>query len=257
MSVKIATWNVNSVRARLTHLLSWLADSKPDIVLLQEVKVTTEQFPYEPIEELGYNIQVHGQKSYNGVAILSKFPIEDLIANLPNRSEDTQSRYIEAFTGGYKVASVYVPNGQSVGSEKFAYKLEFMESLKQHLATLVHLDEPVFIGGDYNIIFDDRDVYDPEEWREQIMCSAVEKQALKSLQFLGYCDVIRLLHPTQQLYSWWDYRQSAFAKNQGIRIDHILASPLGMDKVHKAGIDEQMRAQSTPSDHAPVWITVG
>jgi exodeoxyribonuclease-3 len=256
MVVKIATWNVNSVRARLTHLLGWLGCSKPDIVLLQEVKVTTEQFPYEPIEELGYNIKVHGQKSYNGVAILSKFPIEDVVAGLPNRPEDPQARYIEAFTGGVRVASIYVPNGQSVGSEKFAYKLQFMGSLKEHLATLVHLDEPVFIGGDYNITFDDMDVYDPQEWQGQVLCSFEERQSLKALQFLGYCDIIRILHPTPQLFTWWDYRQGSFAKNQGLRIDHILASPLGMDKVHKAGVEEDVRAQSTPSDHAPVWVTV-
>ena len=256
MVLKIATWNVNSIRARLTHLLGWLSESTPDIVLLQEVKVISEQFPYEPIEELGYNIKVHSQKSYNGVAILSKFPIEDVGLGLPNRPEDPQARYIEGFTGGVRVASVYVPNGQSVGSEKFAYKLDFMETLKEHLATLVHLDEPVFVGGDYNITFDDKDVYDPEAWKGEILCSAQERLSLKALQFLGYCDVMRLLHPAQQLFTWWDYRQGAYAKNQGLRIDHILASPLGMDKVLEAGVEESIRAQTSPSDHAPVWLTV-
>jgi exodeoxyribonuclease-3 len=251
--MKIVTWNVNSIRARLPNIIEWLEDNKPDVVLLQEIKCQEEAFPKESFEELGYNITIHGQKTFNGVAILSKFPIEDVIKGLPTFPEDDQARYIEGLTGNVRVASVYVPNGQSVGSEKFHYKLAFLNCLKNHLKTILSYEEKVIIGGDYNIAPEDQDIHDPEVWHEEILCSTSERKGFRSLLNLGYTDAIRIHHEGPGPFSWWDYRSGAWAKNDGLRIDHLLLSPQAVDALEITGIDRAPRGKEKASDHAPVW----
>lgn len=249
-SLRIATWNVNSVRPRLEQLLAWLSLTKPDIVLLQETKVVDELFPREPIEDLGYNLTVHGQKTYNGVAILSKFSIEDVQRGLPN-FDDPQARYLEAFTGGLRVASVYVPNGQAPGTEKFSYKLAFMQELTQHIRDQNNHQEIMVVGGDYNITVDDDDVYDPVAWHEQILCSSEERRTLRTLLNAGLHDALAIADARS--FTWWDYRQGAFPKDHGLRIDHLLISAPAVDCLEAAGVDRDVRANQQPSDHAPVW----
>ncbi len=248
----IATWNINSIRMRLPLLLSWLKETAPDIVLLQETKTTDDQFPREAIEDLQYNIAMSGQKSYNGVAILSKFPLEDVARGIPG-FEDDQARYLEAVTGGVRVASVYVPNGMAVGSEKYAYKLDFLKYLYAHTQTLLTYDEAFLLGGDFNIAPTDQDVYDPQEWHEQILCSTPERARLRSLVYLGLTDALRALHAEEKdLYTWWDYRGGAWQNNYGLRIDHLLLSPQMADRLKEAYVDKKIRGVEKSSDHAPV-----
>lgn len=257
--MKIATWNVNSIRVRLPHLLSWLKESQPTVVLLQEIKTQSKDFPYESLEDLGYNVFVFGQKTYNGVAILSKFPLEDKRYGLPIPGwEDTEARYIEAFTAGFRVASVYVPNGQALGSSKYDYKMRFIETLKDHLSHLLTYKEALVVGGDYNIAPRDEDVHDPKRWEEEIMCSFAERTAFQGILDLGLTDAIRLTYPyheanSAETYTWWDYRGGSWPKNQGLRIDHLLLSPLATTQFQEAGIDRSLRHLEKPSDHAPVW----
>lgn len=255
--LKIATWNVNSVRTRLPHLMFWLKESAPDIVLLQETKATNDQFPQEEIESLHYNISLHGQKSYNGVAILSKFPLEDVTRGLPG-FEDEQARYIEAVVQGMRVASVYVPNGMAVGSEKHLYKLAFLDQLYQQVQTLLTYDEKLVLGGDFNIAPWDQDVYDPQEWYERILCSTPEREKFRALLYLGLTDGLRAAHPTQKgLYTWWDYRAGAWQNNFGLRIDHLLLSPQAADHLKDASVEKDIRALDKASDHAPVTVVMG
>ena len=255
--VTLATWNVNSIRARLPLILSWLKEKDVDTVLLQETKTTDETFPWEPIEDLGYNIAHLGQKTYNGVALLSKHPIEDVQRGVPG-FEDDQARYIEAVTHNIRVASVYVPNGMAVGSEKYAYKLDFLNHLYTHIKTLLTYDEAFVMGGDFNIAPADNDVYDPQEWHERILCSTPEREALRSLLYLGLTDGLRALHPHNgDLYTWWDYRRGAWQNDHGLRIDHFLLSPQAADRLKKASVDKDARGLEKASDHAPVMCEVG
>lgn len=256
----LATWNVNSLRTRLEHLRKWVGERNPDIILLQELKCQEAHFPREEIEDLGYNVALLGQKSYNGVAILSKNPLEDIVYGLPTFPEDEQARYIEAFVEGVRVASVYVPNGQEVGSEKFAYKMAFLKALTQHGQNLLGQDEPLVIAGDYNIAPFVSDGHTPERFKEErILCSLQEREALRSLYNTGFVDGFRLKYPAilkdnQQLFSWWDYRSTSYQNNKGYRIDHLLLSPEAADLIQDAGIDHSIREDQRPSDHAPVWI---
>ncbi len=253
----IATWNINSVRTRLPLLLSWLRERALDVVLLQETKVINEQFPGEEIEDLGYNIAVYGQKSYNGVAILSKFPIEDVTQGIPG-FDDSQARYIEAVVKGVRVASVYVPNGMAVGSDKYAYKLDFLRHLYAHTQTLLTYDEALIFGGDFNIAPADLDVYDPQEWHEQILCSTPEREALRSILYLGLTDALRAFHPQEkELYTWWDYRGGAWQNNYGLRIDHFLLSPQAADCLMDVSVDKKVRDVEKASDHAPILCKLG
>lgn len=248
----IATWNTNSIRMRLPLLLEWLKESAPDIVLLQETKVMDDQFPKEEIEELHYNIATYGQKTFNGVAILSKLPLEDVTIGIPGY-EDDQARYIEAVVKGIRVASVYVPNGMEVGSDKYAYKLDFLSHLYTHLQTLLTYDEALVLGGDFNIAPLDQDIYDPQEWHEKILCSTPEREKFRALLYLGLTDALRTLHPQEaELYTWWDYRGASWQNNFGLRIDHLLLSPQAADHLEAASVEKKYRDVEKASDHAPV-----
>lgn len=257
MNVSIATWNVNSIRSRLQHLLSWLSSDKPDIVLLQELKCTDEVFPYMEIEELGYNIAVFGEKTYNGVAILSKFPLDDIKRGLDGDDSDTHSRYIEGLIntpkGVIRVASVYVPNGNEVGSDKFAYKLRFLDRLHTHVKTLLTYEEMLVMGGDYNIAPDDRDVFNPKTWEGSVLTHDEVRSRLRKILNLGIYDACRLKFPDgKTAYSWWDYRGNALEQDNGLRIDHLLLSPQAADKLSNYYVKKDLRHLEKASDHAPV-----
>lgn len=254
--MKIVTWNVNSIRARVSVVIEWLNHTQPEIVLLQETKCLNEMFPRQEFEDLGYNIALHGQKTYNGVAILSKSPIEDVTCGLPSLAEDPQARYIEAVVGKVRVASVYVPNGQEIGSSSYTYKLNFLQKLKDHLEQLLTYNEVCVVGGDYNIAPTDQDVHNPQLWADKILCSNLERKAFHSLCHLGYQDAIRLYHNDIGPFSWWDYRAQAFTKNNGLRIDHLLLSPAAVDYSQDCNVDINPRSLEKTSDHAPVWCTL-
>jgi exodeoxyribonuclease III len=250
----VATWNVNSVKARLAHLLRWLKEARPDIVLLQEIKVQTEDFPELEIGDLGYNVAVVGQKSYNGVAVLAKRPIEVEHRALPHKSEDDdQARYLEAVVGGLRVASIYLPNGNPVDSDKFPYKLRWMARLRRHAAGLLKLDEPFVLGGDYNVAPRDEDVYDPAAWRDDALCRKEARAEYRALVNLGLWDAFRALHPEPQRYTFWDYQAGRWPRDEGLRIDHLLLSPRAADRLEDCDIERGPRGWDRASDHAPVW----
>ncbi len=255
--ISIVTWNVNSVRPRLQHLLNFLREQKPDVVLLQETKVENDKFPTMEIEELGYNIALNGQKTYNGVAILSRFVLEDVQNNLPNFA-DEQARYIEAVVclknSALRVASVYVPNGQDLASDKFQYKMEFLDKLRAHANNLLELDEILVLGGDYNVAPEAGDVFDPQGLAGNICFHPREREKLRSILYLGLYDAWRAKHPHQHAYSWWDYRGNSFAQDKGLRIDHLLLSAKALDVMHDCEIIRTERERDTPSDHAPVTV---
>ncbi|AIL13397.1 exodeoxyribonuclease III [Candidatus Paracaedimonas acanthamoebae] len=257
--MKIVTWNVNSIKARLPIVINWLRENAPDIVLLQEIKCENSAFPSEFFEDLGYNIALHGQKTYHGVAILSKLPIEDVVRGLPD-FEDTQSRYIEALVGSMRVSSIYVPNGQEVGSDKFHYKLSFYKKLKAHMKKSLEAKEIAIWGGDYNVAPFLADGPNEEAFKgERILTSQKEREAFRELLWLGITDAIRVQYSEeslqgQHLFSWWDYRANSWAQNKGFRIDHLLLSPQAADRLESAGINSEVRALEKASDHAPVWI---
>lgn len=257
--VTIATWNVNSVKARLEHLVGYLRSQQaPDILLLQEIKCMEEAFPFMEVEDTGYNVVASGQKTYNGIAILSKYPLDDVVKVLPGDGEDTQARYIEAVvsinSGAVRVASVYVPNGKSPDSENFTYKKRFLDRLKDHARTLLTYQEPLVIGGDYNISPEPAlDIYDPKGLEGTICCHKDERQKFRSLIGLGLTDAYRALHPDSQQFSWWDYRGGSWQHNKGLRIDHLLLSPEATDQLTKCDVDTRLRSLEKPSDHTPVW----
>ena len=255
--MKIATWNVNSIKVRLDAALAWLKEAKPDVVALQEIKCLDENFPVEPFEALGYNCAVHGQKTYNGVAILSKYPLEDVTPRLPGGNGDDHSRYLEAVvTGGkgiLRIASIYAPNGNPIDTEKFPYKLAWLERLHVHAKGLLANEEPVALIGDYNIIPEDKDCYDPKAWMNDALFQPQSKAALRRIENLGYTDAFRARNQAAGQYTFWDYQAGAWRKNHGIRIDHILLSPQGLDRLGACGIDKHVREGDKPSDHVPVW----
>lgn len=250
--LKITSFNINGIRARLPNLLEWLKATRPDVALLQEIKCVDENFPELEIGDLGYNVAVHGQKSFNGVAILSKRPIEDPTRGLPGDDMDEQARYIEAVTGGVRVASIYLPNGNPTDSEKFPYKLAWMERLIAHAERLLGYEEVLVLGGDYNVVPTDADVYDPEAWAGDALCRPEPRARFRSLLNLGLTDAFRALH-AEEAYTFWDYQQGRWQRDEGLRIDHLLLSPEAADRLERCDIDKAARGAEKASDHAPIW----
>jgi exodeoxyribonuclease-3 len=253
--LKIATWNVNSVRARLPRLLPWLAERSPDVVCLQETKCLDEQFPREPIEELGYQIATYGQKTYNGVAILSKRGLENVVRGMPGEAADSQRRVIGANVGDFIVYSVYVVNGEAVGTDKYRFKLDWMRTLRALVDGLDLAREKIVLAGDFNVTFDDRDVHDPAAWREKILCSTPEREALGAVLQPGLGDSFRRFHEEGGHYTWWDFRTRGFQRGFGLRIDHLLMSNPALAACSGVEIDVPARDGDKPSDHAPVVAT--
>jgi len=258
--MKIATWNVNSIKARLPNVLEWLDDAKPDVALLQEIKTVDDGFPAMEIEERGYNCAVHGQKSYNGVAILSKHPLEDVVCGLPGNTDDDQARYIEAWVDagdrGARVASIYLPNGNPAPGNKYDYKLRWMDCLAAHALDLLKSEEPVVLGGDYNVIPTDGDVHNPDAWADDALFRPETRAKFRTLLNLGYTEAWRSLHAETHVYSFWDYQGGAWQKDNGIRIDHLLLSPQAADRLTACEIDKGPRGKQKASDHTPVWCEI-
>ena len=250
--MKIATWNLNSVRAREGRLLAWLAEKQPDVLCLQELKATDEDFPTAAVEALGYQAVVYGQRTYNGVAILSRGPLVEVEKGFRDDDEDTQARLISARAGEIRVVCAYFPNGAQVGSEKFAYKLRWMERMHHHLQRSLKRDDSAVLCGDFNVAPEDRDVARPEEWKESVLCHPEARAALARIAGLGLVDTFRRHHSEGGYYSWWDYRMLGFPKNNGLRIDHILATEPLAARCSEAEIDRNERKGKQPSDHAPV-----
>ena len=250
--MKIATWNVNSIRARLPRVTEWLARAKPDVVLLQETKCEDAGFPALEIEELGYNLALNGQKTYNGVAILSKRPIEDVRRGLPGDNDDAQARYIEATVAGVRVASIYLPNGNPVDTDKFPYKLKWLDRLRRHAQGLLTAEETFVLGGDYNVCPEDRDCYDPSVFADDALCRPESRAGYRALLHLGLTEAWRTLHPQAHGYTYWDYTAGAWQKDHGLRIDHLLLSPQAADRLLACEIDKTPRGLERPSDHTPI-----
>lgn len=253
-STSIATWNVNSIKARLPNVLAWLQAAKPDVALLQELKCIDDNFPRLEIEELGYNVVTHGQKTYNGVAILSKSPIEDVVTGLPGNGDDEQARYLEATIRGIRVASIYLPNGNPIKTEKFDYKLAWMDRLIAHAEELLASEQPVVLGGDYNVIPQDEDVYDPRAFAGDALAQPESRQRFRTLLNLGYTDAVRALHREGHLYTFWDYQGGGWQNDHGLRIDHFLLSPQAADRLEACDIDRGPRGEPKASDHTPVVL---
>ncbi|MEK6749643.1 MAG: exodeoxyribonuclease III [Pseudomonadota bacterium] len=249
--MKIASWNVNSLRVRLPQLLQWLASEQPDVIGLQELKMQDEDFPVKELQEAGYHAVFNGQKTYNGVALLSRVAGDAAVRDLPGY-DDPQKRVIAATYGDVRVINLYVPNGQAVGSDKYEYKLRWLKQLHEFLRLELQMHPKCVVAGDFNIAPEDRDVYDPDAWRDQVLCSAPEREALQSLFALGFKDSFRLFDQPAQSFSWWDYRAAGFRRNLGLRIDHILVSDVLAPACRSSRIDKVPRAWERPSDHAPV-----
>ena len=254
--VKIATWNVNSIKARLPNVLDWLRGAQPDVALLQELKCVEEALPRLELEDLGYNVVAVGQKSYNGVALLSKASIEDVITALPGDDSDEQARYVEATTFGLRVASLYLPNGNPVSSDKYAYKLAWMERLRVHAIHLLESEQTVVLGGDYNVIPAPVDCYDPRAWAEDALFRLDSRRAFRRLLNLGLTEAYRSLHPNERAYSFWDYQGGAWKADECIRIDHFLLSPQEADRLRSCEIDKAPRGKEKASDHTPVLCEI-
>jgi len=252
--MKIATFNVNSIKARLPRVLEWLKDAEPDVALLQETKTEDDKFPALEIEELGYQLALHGQKTYNGVAILSRHPIEDVRKGLPGNDDDDHARYIEATVKGFRVASIYLPNGNPSDSDKFPYKLAWMERLRKHVRRdLLPLEMPLVLGGDYNCCPTDKDVYDPKAWADDALCRPETRAQFRALVNLGFTEAWRALH-NEISYSFWDYQRGRWNRDEGLRIDHFLLSPRAADRLTACEIDRGPRGKEKASDHTPVWV---
>ena len=251
--MRIATWNVNSIKARLPRVVEWLKDAAPEVVMLQEIKCRDADFPDAAIEELGYNIAVHGQKTYNGVAILSKLPIDEANAELPGDPVDEQARYVEASIAGVRCCCLYLPNGNPTDSEKFPYKLGWMDRLVARAEELLRAEECFVMGGDYNVCPTDDDVYDPAGFADDALCRPESRARFRTLANLGLTDAFRALDATPHAYSYWDYQRGAWAKDNGLRIDHLMLSPQAADRLVASGIDRGPRAKEKASDHTPVW----
>jgi len=255
--MKIATWNVNSVNARLETVLKWFEAAGPDVACLQEIKCVDEKFPAEAFERLGYNVAVHGQKSYNGVALLSKSPLEDVRRGLPNGDGDDHARYIEAVISGprpVRIGGLYLPNGNPIGTEKFAYKLAWMARLNAHARALLALEEPLVLAGDFNVIPEATDCENPAAWMGDALFQPESRAAYRSFQWLGLTDAYLAADGAPHGYTFWDYQAGAWQRNNGIRIDHALLSPQAADRLTGVTIHRDVRGWDKPSDHVPVVV---
>jgi exodeoxyribonuclease-3 len=252
--LKFATFNVNGIGARLPRLLEWLAAAKPDVVGLQEIKTETERFPTQALQAAGYHALVHGQKGFNGVAILSREPAEEVERRLAGDDEDVQSRWIEARVLGVHFACLYLPNGNPVPGPKFDYKLGWMDRLAVRAAELMATEAPVILAGDWNVCPTDADVARPEAMREDALLQPESRARFRQLNAAGWTDAIRAARPHGECYSYWDYQAGAWQKNWGLRIDHLLLSPAAADRMQDCGIDRHMRGEERASDHVPVWV---
>src|SRR6476661_8217384 len=255
MNMKIATYNVNGINARLPVLLHWLQETRPDVVCLQELKAPQEKFPEAAIKEVGYQALWHGQKSWNGVAILTRNgEAEEVRRALPGDEEDVHSRYLEATVNGILIGCLYLPNGNPAPGPKFDYKLRWMERLTDHAAKLLKSGKPVLLAGDFNVMPTEQDVYKPERWVDDALFRPEVRTAFHKLVAQGWTDAIRTLYPTETIYTFWDYFQSSFRRNAGLRIDHILLSSNLASRLVAGGVDRMVRGWEKTSDHAPVWI---
>lgn len=256
--MEIATWNINGVKARIDTAQAWLNEAKPDVVCLQEIKSVDEAFPGSVFEDLGYNVFTHGQKGFNGVAILSRRPLEDVTARLPGDDNDEQARYIEAVVPGdrgvCRVASLYLPNGNPVDSDKYPYKLAWMDRLIAHARRTLAFEEPFVLAGDYNVIPEPRDAARPEDWVNDALFLQTTREKFRELAALGFTDALRALDQSDGAYTFWDYQAGAWQKNNGIRIDHLMLSPQATDRLQSVRIDKHVRGWEKPSDHVPVIV---
>ena len=263
--MKIATFNVNSINARLPRILDWFDKAKPDVAVLQEIKCIDEKFPAPEFEDRGYNVAVHGQKTYNGVALLSKHPIEDVVRGLPGDDSDEHARYIEALitpddAEPVRVGGIYLPNGNPAPGPKYDYKLGWMKRLKAHAQSLLQNEEAFVLAGDYNVIPQNEDAYDPKVWADDALFLPQTRAAFREIVNLGLTDALRQADPTGVRYTFWDYQRGAWEKDHGIRIDHLLLSPQAADRFKTAGVDRTERSPGgsdvKPSDHVPVWVEI-
>lgn len=258
--MKIATWNINGIKARLDAVQEWLKQADPDAVVFQEIKSQDEPFPRGPLEDLGYNVETHGQKGFNGVALLSKRPIEDVVRGLPGDPDDVQARWIEGTisgeAGAVRLCGLYLPNGNPAPGEKYDYKLRWMQRMRDRAADLLAFEEATILLGDFNVIPQAEDAAKPEAWRDDALFLPETREAYQKLALQGWTDVVRTFHTHAECYTFWDFQRGAWQKNNGIRIDHILASPQAADRLTGCGIDKEVRGWERPSDHVPVWCTL-
>jgi exodeoxyribonuclease-3 len=256
--MRIATWNVNSIRQRLENMLAWLKERNPDIVCLQEIKCVDDAFPRDAFENLGYNVAVHGQKAFNGVALLSKLPFDEVAPGLIGDKDDVQARFLEALvstkTGVLRVVSLYLPNGNPPETDKYRYKINWMDRLIAFSLERLKLEEPMLLAGDYNVIPTAADARRPEVWKNDALFLPQTREKFRALTNLGLVDAVRAVSDDPGLYTFWDYQAGAWAKNDGIRIDHLLLSPQAADRLVDAGIDRHVRSWDKPSDHVPVYV---
>ncbi|SDY54443.1 exodeoxyribonuclease III [Citreimonas salinaria] len=256
--MKIATFNINGIKARVTALTDWLDEAQPDVVLCQEIKSVDEAFPREPFDERGYNVETHGQKGFNGVAILSKHPLEDVMRGLPGDETDEQARWIEATVVGehdaLRLCGLYLPNGNPAPGPKYDYKLAWMERLEARARALLAAEMPAMMAGDYNVIPQPEDVHDPKAWEDDALYLPQTRAAFHRVVNLGFTDAFRVRNAAPAQYTFWDYQANAWPRNKGIRIDHMLLSPQAADMLVDCRIDKEIRDRDKPSDHVPVWV---
>ncbi|HVH04255.1 MAG TPA: exodeoxyribonuclease III [Amaricoccus sp.] len=254
--MKIASFNINGIKARLPAFLDWLRDADADVVVLQEIKSTDDAFPRLEIEDMGYNLETHGQKGFNGVAILSKLPLEDLHCGLPGDDGDEQARWIEAQVGGVRICGLYLPNGNPAPGPKYDYKLAWMERLQRRAAALIEGEETAVVLGDYNVIPQNEDCWNPAVWANDALFLPATRAAFRRLVNLGFTDALRAVDRSPGLYTFWDYQAGALQKNWGLRIDHVLLTPQAADRLETCAIDAETRTREKPSDHVPIWVTL-
>lgn len=256
--MRVATWNVNSIRQRVDHVVSWLKETAPDVACLQEIKCVDEAFPREPIEALGYNVVTHGQKNFNGVALLSRLPFDETRPRLEGDAEDVQARFLEGVVslkrGVLRIACLYLPNGNPPDTEKYPYKLNWMKRLADYSVERLKTEEPFILAGDFNVIPAPGDVHNPAAWVNDALFLPKTRESFRTLTGLGLTDAIRAVTDEAGRYTFWDYQAGAWQKNNGIRIDHLLLSPQAADRLVTAGIDKHVRSWEKPSDHVPVWV---